>query len=66
MQCMYFRNVLCRLKPQLPSEDHNTKAFCHFSTEAQARHTLSALLEGAHDIPLGFTPECSLEHLASP
>lgn len=38
-QCMYFRNVLCRLKPQLPSEDCNIKAFCPFNAEAQARHS---------------------------
>lgn len=43
MQCIYFRNVLCRLKPQLPSEDCNTQAFCHFSAEAQARHSESTV-----------------------
>lgn len=52
MSCIYFRNVLCRLKPQLPSEGHHAKAFCHFSAEAQARHPERTLLEDAYDLPL--------------
>lgn len=68
MQCIYFRNVLCRLKPQLPSEDCNTQAFCHFSAEALKHRpgTLRALLEDAYNLPLGFTLGCSLQHLALP
>lgn len=49
---MYFRNVLCRLKTQLHSEDHNAKAFGHFSAEAQARQSERTLLEDADDVPL--------------
>lgn len=52
--CIYFRNMLCRLKPSLPFEYHNAKAFCHFSAEAQARHSEKTLLQDAYYLPLGF------------